>query len=133
MKTTFFLLAMIALLSCKEAKNKHPDSFEDTKKSHTKQPIANGTYLFTLQFAEWMTREHDVPCNLTIEDFKVRIEQNDKTNLPGNKILHEGMLMQHISGKWIVSDKEEDKEASEIGGCTGIIVVDFDGRIIVWC
>ena len=103
------------------------------RKAERTQPIENGSHRFTLMFSEFMNRDLDVPCDVIIDGFNIEIQQNEETNLSGDKILLIGVLMQHDSGKWIVSDKEEDRHATEIGGCTGIIIVDFEKKIVVWC
>lgn len=97
------------------------------------QPIENGTYKFTLMFAEFMSRDSDTSCDVLIDGLNITIQQNGATNLPGDKILLKGRLMKHNSGKWIVSDNEQDKFAAEIGGCTDITVIDFKNKIVVWC
>ena len=97
------------------------------------QPIDNGIHKFTLLFSEFMNRDQDTSCDVIIDGFNVVIQQNDATELEGEKVLLKGVLMKHASGKWIVSDKEEDIHATEIGGCTGIIVIDFENKLVVWC
>ena len=84
-------------------------------------------------FSEFMNRDQDTSCDVIIDGFNVVIQQNDETDLEGEKVLLKGVLRKHDSGKWIVSDKEEDIHATEIGGCTGIIVVDFENNLVVWC
>ena len=115
---SYLLLALLFLAAC----NHQP-----------KQPLKNGTYAFTLMFSEFMSRDADTSCDVIIEDFLITIQQNEKTRLPGDKILLNGCLMQHESGKWIVSCDEEDKYADEIGGCTDITVIDFKNKIVIWC
>ena len=115
---TYITLALLLLVACKTERT---------------QPIENGTHKFTLLFSEFMSRDYDVPCDVIIDGFSFIIQQNDETGLEGEKVLCKGVLMRHDSGKWIISDNEEDKHATEIGGCTGIIVVDFENRIVVWC
>ena len=89
---------------------------------------------FELYYSEWGGRMPNGSCDVIIDGYQITVQQNEKTNLTGGKILAKGTLMKHQSGKWIIAEKEEDKFAEEIGDCTGgPVVVDLKKKIIEWC
>ena len=49
-------------------------------------------------------------------------------------IVEEGQLFLHSSNKWIISHKNSDQQATEVGGCTGgPTVVDLAKKIYWTC
>ena len=54
--------------------------------------------------------------------------------MTGGKIIIEGILLKHKSGKWIIGETETDRNAEEIGGCSGgPTPINFETKIIEWC
>ncbi|HLS30185.1 MAG TPA: hypothetical protein VK021_04965 [Flavobacteriaceae bacterium] len=95
--------------------------------------IPQGTFIYEIYFAEFGGRMANVECKVTINGNKISVEQTENTNLTGGKNIFSGLILKHKSGKWILSNNKNDKDADEIGGCTGIPIIEFDKKLIVWC
>ena len=105
-----------------------------TSKKDATSELPQGSFIYELYFAEFGDKTKNVECSVSIEGTKITVEQTDKTNFPGGKIIQKGILMKHKSGKWIIGEKSEDKDADEIGGCTdGPTPIDFETKEIEWC
>ena len=92
------------------------------------QKPANGTYTYTIAFAEWRGKSLGATCTVKIKGDSVWVIHNGKSNLTGKKgeIIDQGIIRKHKSGRWIISHNESDKNAEEIGGCSdGPSVIDF--------
>ncbi|SEA75501.1 hypothetical protein [Psychroflexus halocasei] len=95
--------------------------------------IPQGNFVYELYFAEFGGRMKNAECKIEIDGNKIIIEQNENTNLTGGTEIFSGLILKHKSGKWILGENEEDKNAEEIGGCTEIPIIDFKTKIIEWC
>jgi hypothetical protein len=96
--------------------------------------IPQGKMKFELYFAEWGGRMGNAPCEVIIEGKKITVQQTADTNLSGKKIIAQGILMKHQSGKWIIGTEPVDINAEEIGGCSdGPIPIDLNKKVIEWC
>ena len=96
--------------------------------------IPQGKLEFELYFAEWGGRMGNASCEVIIEGKNITVQQTADTNLTGEKIIAEGILMKHQSGKWIIGTEPDDINAEEIGGCSGgPIPIDLNKKIIEWC
>ena len=96
--------------------------------------IPQGKLKFELYFAEWGGRMENATCEVIIKGKKITVQQTADTNLTGEKIIAEGTLMKHKSGKWIIGTDPDDINAEEIGGCSdGPIPIDLNKKIIEWC
>ncbi len=74
------------------------------------------------------------PAEIIIAENKIIVYNNEEKPLTGGKIILEGILLKHKSGKWIIGETETDRNAEEIGGCSGgPTPVDFKTKIIEWC
>lgn len=94
--------------------------------------LPQGTFIYELYFAEhpnMQSRE----CEVIILRNQITINQTEKTNLSGEKRMFKGMVLQHKSSAWILTNNEEDINADEIGGCTDIPIIDFNKMLIEWC
>lgn len=95
---------------------------------HAQKP-KNGTYTYSIAFAEWNGKSLGATCNVIIKGDSIKVVHNGKGNLTGKKgdILDQGIIMKHIkTGKWIIGHSAKDKEANEIGGCSeGPSIIDF--------
>ena len=92
------------------------------------QKPKNGTYTYSIAFAEWNGKSLGATCTVIIKGDSIRIVHNGKGNLTGKKgdILDKGIIMKHKSGKWIIAHSLKDKDAKDIGGCSdGPSVIDF--------
>ena len=98
-----------------------------------KQNIPQGIFIYELYFAEFDGRMANSKCEVTIDGNKITVEQIETTNLTGGKEIFRGLILKHQSGKWILADQEDEVNADEIGGCTGIPIIEFDKKIIKWC
>lgn len=99
-----------------------------------KNEIPQGTFTYTLYFSEFASRSADEACIVTIKGNHILVEKPANSKLPGSKIIIEGELKKHKSGKWIISRNPEDVNADEIGGCSdGPTPIYFETKIIEWC
>src|SRR5258705_9304572 len=92
------------------------------------QKQKDGTYTYSIAFAEWQGKSLGATCTVIIKGDSIKVVHNGKGNLTGNKgdIIDTGIIMKHKSGKWIIGHSIEDKNAEEIGGCSdGPRVIDF--------
>jgi len=106
----------------------------DLESLEVSKEIPQGSFFFELYFAEWGGRMGNTECLVIIEGIKITVEQTEKTNLTGGKVLVEGYLIKHNTGVWIIADSLDDKNAEEIGGCTGgPLPIDFKNKVIEWC
>jgi hypothetical protein len=96
--------------------------------THAQKP-KNGTYTYSIAFAEWQGKSLGATCTVIIKGDSIKVIHNGKGNLTGKKgdILDQGIIMKHNkTGKWIIGHSDKDKEAKEIGGCSeGPSVIDF--------
>lgn len=91
------------------------------------QKPPNGTYTYSIAFAEWGGKSLGATCTVIIKGDSIKVIHNGMGNLTGKKgdILDQGIIMKHKSGKWIIGHNLADKEAIEIDGCSGPSVIDF--------
>jgi hypothetical protein len=93
-----------------------------------------GTFEFQISYAEWGDRLKGATCDVEIKGNDIVVKQNNSTNLTGGNIIAQGKLRKHIgTGKWIIASNEKDIYEDEIGGCTGIIVIDLENKTIELC
>lgn len=103
-------------------------------KPESKSEIPQGSFVYELYFSEFSGRMENAECKVTIKGTNIIVEQTENTNLSGDKIIIEGTLMRHRSGRWIIGQNPEDKDAEEIGGCSdGPTPIDFKTKIIELC
>lgn len=89
---------------------------------------------YELFFAELGGRIENLLVEIQIIGNKIIVYNNEKKPLTGGKIIIEGILLKHKSGKWIIGYTEKDQDAEEIGGCSnGPIRINFEPKIIEWC
>ncbi|HXB45107.1 MAG TPA: hypothetical protein VNV85_13660 [Puia sp.] len=97
----------------------------------------DGTYTYKIAFTEWQGKSLGATCTVIIKGDSIKIIHNGKGNLTGNRgdIIDQGMIMKHTkSGKWIIGHNARDKEAKQIGGCSGgPSVIDFKRKIFWSC
>ena len=92
------------------------------------QKPKDGTYTFTVAFAEWGGKSHGNTCTVIIKGNKVKVINNGTGSLKEYKgqEMDEGILMIHKSGKWIIGHSPKDKYAKDFGGCSdGPSEIDF--------
>ena len=100
----------------------------------TQDEIPQGTFQYELYFSEWDGRILNTSINVIITGTHIKLLKNEKTNLSGENLIFEGILMKNDSGIWIIGNDESDKHKDEIGGCTGEpIPIDFEKKIVEWC
>ena len=101
------------------------------------QKPKNGTYTYSIAFAEWRGKSLGESCKVIIKGDSIKIIHNGKGNLTGKKgdILDQGIIMKHNkTGKWIIGHNIKDKDAKEIGGCSqGPSVIDFKRKMFWSC
>jgi hypothetical protein len=101
------------------------------------QKPKDGTYIYAIAFDEWQGKSLGATCTVIIKGDSVTIVHNGTGNLTGKKgdILDQGIIMKHTrSGKWIIGHSLKDKEAKDIGGCSGgPHIVDFKRKKFWLC
>lgn len=96
--------------------------------------IPQGTFEYELYFSEFGGRVLNASVDVVIKGNDIEVLQNDKTDLPGDKLIIKGIILKHKSGIWVIGRDESDKDSDEVGGCTdGPIPIDFDKKLIEWC
>lgn len=117
------LLLVFVLVSCKQSGKEESE-------------IPQGTFEYELFFSEFGQHPDAVTASVdvVIKGNEIEVLQNDKTDLPGDKLIIKGILLKHKSGTWVIGRTEDDKDADEVGGCTdGPIPIDFEKKLIEWC
>jgi hypothetical protein len=93
------------------------------------QKPKDGTYTYSIAFAEWNGKSLGATCTVFIKGDSIKVIHNGKGNLTGKKgdILDQGIIIKHTkTGKWIIGHSSKDKDAKEIGGCSdGPSIIDF--------
>ena len=100
---------------------------------YKKDTIPQGEFKFEIYFAEHNGRMTNRTCNIKIKGNRIMVTQDETTNLTGGKIIIQGIVLRHKSGKWIIGEKIEDANAQEIGGCTELPIIDFEKKLFEWC
>lgn len=96
--------------------------------------IPQGKMEYELYYSEWDGRMPNTSIDVIIKGNHITVLKNEKTNLTGDQLIIEGTLMKHVSGVWIITDQPSDKDAEEIGGCTGgPIPINFKTKVLEWC
>jgi hypothetical protein len=96
--------------------------------------IPQGKMMYELYFAEFGGRMGNLRVEIQITGNKIIVYNNEINPLTGGKIIIEGILLKHKSGKWIIGETETDQNTEEIGGCSGgPTPIDFETKIIEWC
>jgi hypothetical protein len=99
----------------------------------------NGTYTYEITFAEWEGKTMGDEIIVVLHDGHITLKLSENCNVvwiglePGD-IIEEGLLRQHKSGVWIISNDEKDIYLEEIGGCSGgPTLVNFEKKTIEIC
>ena len=95
--------------------------------------LENIKFKYEIYFTEFEGKMPNKTCHVLMKENNIIITQDETTNLTGGKTIFKGIVLKHKSGKWILSTHYKDKNADEIGGCTGIPIINFDKQIIEWC
>lgn len=137
------LLFICYTVVVKKTNEKSPNKYEDkiTSTIPNRKPvltksdsIPQGKMIYELYFAEFGGRMGNLPVEIVIIGNKIRVYNNMENPLTGGSVIVEGILVKHKSGKWIISERETDRDSEEIGGCTdGPVPIDFVTKIIEWC
>jgi hypothetical protein len=100
------------------------------------QKPKDGTYTYTVAFAEWQGKSLGTTCTVIIKGDSVKVIHNGSGNLSGKKgeIIDQGIIMKHKkSGKYIVGHTSSDKDAPEVTGCEGPSIIDFKKKVFWLC
>ncbi len=101
------------------------------------QKPKDGFYTYSIAFEEWQGKSLNTTCTVQIKGDSIKIINNGTGNLTGKKgdIIDEGILMKHTkTGKWIIGHNLKDKDAEEIGGCSGgPPIIDFKQKKFYSC
>lgn len=97
----------------------------------------DGTYTYTIRFAEWQGATMGATCSVIIKGKHIKVLNDGKGNLSGVKgsVIAEGTILKHRkTGQWIIAQKKEDAYASEVGGCSdGPVVIEFHKKVVWLC
>lgn len=99
------------------------------------QKPKDGTYIYTIAFAEWNGKSNGADCIVKIKGDSIWIFRKGE-NITGKKgdMLDEGIIVKHKSGQWIIAHKKKDRNAKQIGGCSdGPRVIDFKKKKFWMC
>lgn len=92
----------------------------------------DGTYTYSYCYKEWHACVNT--CTVIIKGDSVTVISNEDQSVPKGEIIDKGILIQHTSGKWIIGQKPEDKNAKRIGGCgNGPSIIDFKKKRFKGC
>jgi hypothetical protein len=100
------------------------------------QKPKDGTYTYSIAFAEWGGKSNGTSCTVIIKGDSINVIHNGTGHLTGTKgeIIDQGTIMKHKSGKWIIAHDKKDKDAAEIGGCSeGPTEIDFKRKRVWLC
>jgi hypothetical protein len=97
-------------------------------------PIGSGTYTFQHRDAEFPDST-GFPVTLTIAGTNVTVTSAEAHGSLPAGVIDSGKLMWHSpSGQWILGHDESDRDAAEVGGCSGgPATFDFSRRILWTC
>ena len=101
------------------------------------QKPKDGTYTYSIAFAEWGGKSLGATCTIKIKGNSIRVIHNGNKNLTGIKgeIIDQGIIVWHAKSKqWIIAHNSKDKNAKEVGGCSdGPSVIDFKHKRFWMC
>ncbi|WP_103071624.1 hypothetical protein [Aquimarina sediminis] len=110
-------------------------SLAQRSKSDTIPP--DGKYTYDIAFAEWGGKSMDEKVIVIIKDGVIKVIYDgggEMISVKKGSVLDEGKILKHKSGAWIISTKENDIDAEEVGGCSdGPNVIDFDKKKFWMC
>ena len=87
--------------------------------SPPEQPLATGRYEFQLRSALHPGTK-DITLIAEIIDDHIELTNADSDEVYDFGVIAEGTLMWHAATQqWIIGDSEEDRNATEVGGCSG--------------
>ena len=97
-------------------------------------PLASGTYDFRFRDAEF-SNWTGFPVRVTIRGDHVTVVNTEpRGDIPVGIILEATLMWNHRVGKWVLGEKESDRDAEEAGGCgDGPLAIDFEARDIWSC
>lgn len=141
--TILFTFVITYLISCSTESNldkngsqkiyENPELItqEDQKDINTKKELipndkselpADGKYRYEIAFAEWNGNSMGEKVTVMIKGDSIQIIYEGDGQLSLVKkgdVLDSGIIRKHKSGKWIITQSEDDVYLEEIGGCTG--------------
>jgi hypothetical protein len=83
----------------------------------TAQKPKDGTYTYSIAFAEWQGKSLGATCTVIIKGDSIKVVHNGKGKLTGKKgdILDQGIIMRHTkTGNWIIGHNKKDKDAKDL-------------------
>ncbi|HLV23712.1 MAG TPA: hypothetical protein VKY36_02890 [Moheibacter sp.] len=94
----------------------------------------DGFYIYDVAFSEWQGKSIGGKVEVEIKNNKIVVRNYEGLSGKKGEIIDSGILIRHISGNWIIADSENDKYASEIGGCSGgPAIIDLDNKKFWLC
>jgi len=135
MKMILYIFCVLSFLSCKSTDGENYGHLKGpvSENNENQKEIPQGKFKYEIYFAEFGGRMKNGTCNVEINQNHIVVTQDETTGLTGGKVIFDGMILKHKSGKWILAEKKENVNAVEIGGCTEIPIIYFDKKLIEWC
>ena len=97
-------------------------------------PLRDGEYVFSHYFAEHPNMGGQ-PLTVRIAGLRVTVLNRSPTSVFPVGVIEEGTLFwRRKSKQWIIADQEEDRRATEVGGCSdGPSMIDLENRVYWSC
>jgi len=93
------------------------------------QKPKDGTYTYSIAYAEWGGKSLGSTCTVKIKGDSIFVIHDGNKRMTGTKgdTLDHGIILKHTKTcKWIIGLHKKDKDAKEIGGCSdGPSIIDF--------
>lgn len=107
--------------------------FSITFNTNAQKLPKTGTYYLDFIDMEYQGKKFGT-CKAIVERNKIKLYAvNGCHQIPG-KLIDEGILLMHKSGKMIIGQKQTDKNALEIGGCSdGPRIINFKKKRYETC
>ena len=97
-------------------------------------PVKPGVYTFQYRDAEFRQRP-GTPVKVRIRGRHITVVNEKAAGPFPAGVIEEATLMWHAkSRKWILGDTREDRDADDVGGCSGgPLTIDFKNKVIWFC
>lgn len=98
-------------------------------------PLRSGDYDFRLIDAEY-EQEFAYPARVSIQGMHIKVvTTTDDGPFHRDQVFADGVILWHEnSGQWIIGHSPKDREAEEVGGCSGgPLTIDLERRVIWYC
>ncbi|CAA0110317.1 Uncharacterised protein [BD1-7 clade bacterium] len=97
-------------------------------------PLEDGEYKFQHKYAEHPSLD-SLTFNVTIQGFNIIVSNSQPSTVWPQGVIEQGKLFLHSNSKqWIIINNNDEKSATEVGGCSdGPTVIDLVKKIYWSC